>query len=80
MRSKTTFAVEFHSVVLQNFVSEHVFAKWENFKDFEDAFPGFCTFQFAICGWNCVRRYRNIRAITQIFARQLGDGIVVCSA
>ena len=72
--SKTTF-VKFHSVVLRNFVSENVFAKWENFKD---VFPGFCLFQFKVCSWNCVGRYRIIPAPNQTFARQLGDS-VVCS-
>ena len=56
-----------------NFVSENVFAKWENFRDFEDAFPGFCTFQFAVCGWNCVGRYYVVRVPYRVVARELSD-------
>ena len=36
-RSKTTLLWSFIQLCFENFVSENVFPKWENFKDFEDA-------------------------------------------
>ena len=59
--------------MLRNFVSENVFAKWENFKD---TFPGFYSFQFAVCGWNYIGRYRVIHVPNRTFSRQLGDIVI----
>ena len=70
---KTTLLWSFVSCAVKNFVSENVIAEWKNFKN---AFPGFSSFQFAVCGWNCIGRYRVIRAPYQTVARQLGDIVV----
>ena len=55
------------------FVSENAIAEWKNFKNVS---PGFSSFQFAICGWKCVGRYRVIRAPYRTAARQVGDIVV----